>query len=137
MSWRGEAPTEKTHTEPFSPAGFYDLLIPSELTWSREKSMVVRTKSFAGGVLYFSGRVDINSLVDYFTTTMPRNNWRLVGSAQDRNVMLVFTKPHKNATIVIGRADLTGRTEAQIHITDDLSQGQKSSSSAPARPFAF
>ncbi len=99
--------------------------------------MVVRTKSFAGGVLYFSGRVDINSLVDYFTTTMPRNNWRLVGSAQDRNVMLVFTKPHKNATIVIGRADLTGRTEAQIHITDDLSQGQKSSSSAPARPFAF
>lgn len=130
---------EERHPEPYTPTGFDDLLIPSELAWSREKSMVVNTASYAGGVLYFNGRVDVNSLTDFFSTTMKRNGWKLVGSVKYQDVLLAFTKPYKTSTIIIKNKGLGWPTDVHIFITDDLAKGQKNDSGTPAKttPFSF
>lgn len=119
------------HPEPYNPSGFSDLLIPSELTWLRDKSMVVNTDSYAGGVLYFTGRVDVNSLADFFTTTMRRDGWELVGSVTHQDVLLAFIKPNKTCTIIIRNRGLVSPTDIQIHIADDLTKSRRGDASTP------
>jgi len=119
----------ETQPEPYHPAAFKDLLIPSELTWIREKSMVIKTESFAGGVYLFTGKVEVNSLTDFFTTTMAQNGWKLAGSIQYKQVLLAFTKPGKTCTMMITEGDYSGKTDVNIYIADDIAQGR---SSAPA-----
>jgi len=116
--------------QPYYPTEFKDLLIPNELTWNREGSMVIKTDSFAGGILNFSGRVDINSVADFFATSMVKNNWRLSGSVKYKKIMLVFTKPHKTCTIVLSETEFKTKTEANIYITNDLTNGMPSSPGA-------
>lgn len=129
----GNSSSKQTATdsqpEPYHPAAFKDLLIPSELTWVREKSMVIKTESFAGGVYLFTGKVEVNSLSDFFTTTMVQNGWKLAGSIQYKQVLLAFTKPGKTCTMMITEGDYSGKTDVQIYIADDIAQGR---SSAPA-----
>lgn len=119
-------PGHAAEIQPFYPTEFQDLLIPGELTWNREESMVIRTDSFAGGILHFSGRVEINSLSNFFISTMERNNWRIAGSVQYKKIMLVFVKPNKTCTIIIRDADFGTRANVYIYITEDLGGGTTS-----------
>lgn len=106
-------------TPPYRANEFSDLLIPSELSWDREKSMIVRTDSFAGGVLNYSGRVEIASLSDFFTNSMIKNGWKLAGSAKYSNILLAFTKPNKTCTIVLYEDKLLLRTLVSIYVAED------------------
>jgi len=111
--------SSSTDNQSYRANEFSDLMIPGELSWDREKSMVVRTDSFAGGVLNYSGRVDIASLSDFFTNSMVRNGWKLAGSAKYRNILLAFTKPNKTCTIVLYEDKLLMRTLVSIYIAED------------------
>ena len=62
MEASAEASDVVVENQPYYPTDFKDLLIPSELDWNRGNSMAIRTDSFAGGILNFSGRVEANSL---------------------------------------------------------------------------
>ena len=119
-----------TENQPYYPTEFKDLLIPSELSWNRENSMVIKTDSFAGGILNFTGRVEINSLADFFTSSMVKSNWKLSGSVKYKNIMLVFTKPYKTCTIVISESDFGTKTDVNVYITDDLTGGMPLGSAA-------
>jgi len=124
----GLAPTPSTsssslNTPPYRANEFSDLLIPSELSWDREKSMLVRTESFAGGVLYYSGRVDIASLSDFFTNNMGKNGWKLAGSAKYKNILLAFVKPNKTCTILLSEDKLFMKTEVSVYLAEDTSTG--------------
>lgn len=120
---QGHAPdsfaSSSTDNQPYRANEFSDLLIPSELSWDREKSMIVRTDSFAGGVLQYYGRVDIASVSDFFTNSMVRNGWKLAGSAKYKNILLAFTKPNKTCTIVLSEDKLLMRTQVTIYVTED------------------
>lgn len=118
---------------PYFAHEFSDLLIPRELNWNRDKSMFVRTASFAGGVLHYSGRVDMDSVADFFSNTMMKNGWKMVGSAKYKNVLLAFVKPDKTCTIIVSTSDLRYRTEVHIYINEDIVG--KNPQSAPANPF--
>ncbi|MBU4177402.1 MAG: hypothetical protein KJ730_06130 [Proteobacteria bacterium] len=117
--------------QPYRANEFSDILITSEFDWDREKSMVVRTDSFAGGVLQYNGRVDISSSADFFSNNMPRNGWKLAGSTRYKNVLLAFTKPNKTCTIVLTENKLLMRTEIAIYVTEDIAAGRVNS----ANPF--
>ncbi|MFU8818956.1 MAG: hypothetical protein ACNA74_04435 [Desulfurivibrio sp.] len=138
---RSEAVEEKIAPTPYHPADFRDLLIPSELDWVRDRSMVVKTDSFAGGVLYFTGRVEVNSLTDFFITSMRNSGWKLVGSVKYKEVLLAFNKPYKTSTIVISEAEMGRRANVSIYITEELvSANEKGGEAAPApkaNPFSF
>jgi len=114
--------------QPYRANEFSDILIPSEFSWDREKSMIVRTDSYVGGVLQYTGRVDITSAADFFTNNMPRNGWKLAGSTKYKNVLLAFIKPNKTCTIVLSEDKLLMRTEVAIYVADDTSAGGSKSS---------
>jgi hypothetical protein len=99
-------------------------MVPCELSWDREGSMSIKTESYAGGVLKFVGRVEVNSLADFFVNAMEKNSWKLVGSAKYQNVLLAFTKPNKTAMVMIYESDLSSKTSVYIYLTDDISARQ-------------
>lgn len=109
--------------QPYYPTDFKDLLIPSELDWNRGNSMVIRTDSFAGGILNFSGRVEANSLSDFFVNTMEKNNWKLSGSVKYKKILLAFVKPNKTCTITISDNEFGIKTEVFVYITEDITAG--------------
>ena len=105
---------------PYYPTDFKDIMVPAELNWNREKSMSIRTASFAGGILNFTGRVDINSLTDFFIASMQKDGWKLSGSIKYKNVLLAFTKPQKTTMISIYQNEFGYKTDVSIYITEDV-----------------
>ncbi len=120
--------------QPYRANEFSDLLLPSELSWDREKSMLVRTDSFAGGVLQYSGRVDITSLSDFFSNNMPKNGWKLAGSAKYKNILLAFVKSNKTCTILLSEDKLLMKTQVAIYIAEDIAAG-RAGTGKQANPF--
>jgi len=103
--------------EPYHPSGFDDILIPGELTWNREASMVINTDSFAGGVLNFTGRVEVNSLTDFFVNTMKKNGWTMKGSIRSENVLLAFTRANGTCLIKIRAGGIAKATSVDVYVS--------------------
>lgn len=110
------ATSTTVESEPYSPADFRDILIPGELVWSREKSVTINTNSFNGGILSFNGRVEVTSLMEFFTTSMKNNGWTAIGSITSRNVLLAFTKENSSCMIRITEGGPIGKTEVSVYI---------------------
>lgn len=120
-----------TENQPYYPTDFNDLLIPGELTWNRDKSMSIRTASFAGGILHFSGRVEINSLTDFFLTSMTKDGWKMTGSVKQKSNLLVFSKKNKASMITISEGDFSiNKTEVYVYITEDIAAENKQATSS-------
>jgi len=112
-------------SQPYYTNDFNDLLIPGELTWNRDKSMSIKTSSFAGGILQFTGRVEINSLTDFFGSSMTKDGWKMVGTVKQKNNLLIFTKQNKTSMITITDGEFSSRTEVNIYITDDIAAAER------------
>lgn len=104
-------------SEPYSPADFRDLLVPGELEWQRDKSVSINTESFTGGVLNFSGRVEVNSLTEFFLNGMKKDGWTVLGSVKSDNVLLAFAKDKASCLIKIDEGGSLGKTEVNIYVT--------------------
>lgn len=79
-----------------------DVRVPSELNYQPKDSFVYETPKFKTGILVFTKwRVDIQSLINYFTYNMPQDNWKLVNSFKGEESYLNFSKPDKSCTIRI------------------------------------
>lgn len=115
-----DASEAAAENQPYYPTDFKDLLIPSELTWNRENSIAIKTDSFAGGILHFTGRVELNSLSDFFVNTMAKNNWKMSGSVKYKKIVLAFIKPNKTCTIIISENEFGMKTSVYVYITEDL-----------------
>ncbi len=105
-------------SEPYPLADFRDLLIPGELEWQRDKSVSINTDSFSGGILNFSGRVEVTSLTEFFVTTMKKNEWTMIGSVKSADVLLAFTKDKASCLIKIDDGGSLSKTEVNIYITN-------------------
>ena len=123
-----EQDTTKTIVEnaPYYPTEFTDLLVPGELKFNSDKTMSIRTESFAGGVLNFSGRVEMNSLAAFFATTMEKNGWKLTGTIKHKEVLLAFVKPHQTCMMRIMKSGFGSSTEVYAYITVDIASSKKS-----------
>ena len=103
--------------EPYYPADFRDLLIPGELEWNREKSFTISTDSFNGGILNFTGRVEVTSLMEFFINGMKNDGWVTVGAIKSKNVLLAFTKESATCMIKITEGGPLGKTDVQLYIS--------------------
>ncbi len=103
--------------EPYYTNDYRDILIPGELTWNREDSVVLATSSFTGGVLNFSGRVEVNSLTDFFVNSMKKDKWNLTGSIKAENVLLAFVKTNSTCLIRIFAGGVTSKTSVNVYVT--------------------
>lgn len=101
---------------------FDDIELPVDLKWNSEKSMAIRTDSFKGGILNYSGRVELSSLKDFIITSMENKKWKLVGEAQYKNVLLAFTKPNRTCMVILdeGVGGSFGTTSVTLYVTVDI-----------------
>ena len=92
----------KTEGEGMGRYYFDDVRIPSELNYKPNKSFVYETPKFKVGVLVFTKwRLDIPSLIEYFTYNMEKDNWKMVNSFRGEESFLNFSKPDKTCTIKV------------------------------------
>lgn len=93
---------------------FSDIPIPAQLSLVRKDSYVFQVGSLKAGILTLRGRVEINSLVNYFATSMPRQGWRSRGGFRYRRSVLIYEKPHE--TCVIDLHNGTFYTYVEIYV---------------------
>ncbi len=104
---------------------YRDIELPIDMKYDYKKSMVVRTDSFTGGVFYYSGRVERNSLKNFILSSMQKNQWKRAGEVASDSILLAFTKPHKSCTIVLdeGFGGSLGYTYVSIYVAEDVAAG--------------
>lgn len=103
-----------------------DIELPSDMKLDNDDSMAINTDSFRGGVLHYSGRVEINSLKDFIVASMENHHWKLVGEASYKRILLAFIKPNKTCMTIIkeGIGGSWGNTEVTLYLTVDKSGGK-------------
>lgn len=117
---KGKPPKEEERTMSKYQAKYYhfdDVLIPGELNYHQKKSFIYETPQFKIGTLVFSKwRLDVGSLIDFFSYQMEKDNWKLVNSFEGKENILNFSKPDKNCAIKIyERWD--GMVEVEVRVS--------------------
>jgi hypothetical protein len=99
---------------------FQDIEVPSGLEWDRDKSMAIKTESFYGGIVVYTGRLEPLSLKDFLIGAMRKNKWKLVGESTSQDIMLAFIKPSKTCMMVISESKMPmGKTTLTHYVTFD------------------
>ena len=116
-----ETGEKKSEVEAPAPVyyDFVDILIPSELSLVKKSSFVYSTPSFSAGVLVFEGYVQGESLVNFFTTNMPKDGWTLKSSFRYRRVILSFEKEERSCLVSVAEFPL--RTRVEIWVAPQMS----------------
>lgn len=109
-----------TEGQPFYPPDFKEILIPNGLKLNQDKSMFITTDSFKGGFLHFKGRLEVNSLADFFINSMPKTGWERTGMVKYKNVLLAFSKPGKTCMITITETKFKFSTEVYIYVAEKI-----------------
>ena len=109
-----------TESEPYFPVNFNDFEVPSQLELDRKTTLFINTASFTGGIIKFTGRVEVISLTDFFINSMQKNGWQMNGEVRYKNVLLAFTKPNKNCMIEITAGEFGNKTRVNAYITEDV-----------------
>ena len=124
----GESSTGFSETAPgFEAASviyeFPDLPIPIELERVEDKTIMIKTVGFQGGILVFKGRVTVASLVEFFTKSMPNHGWVLDGTLNAKRSFLSFSKGHNAYCLIqIYEGRMGFKTEVQIWVSEPLVQ---------------
>jgi hypothetical protein len=93
-----------------------DVRVPSELNYKPSKSFVYETPKFKAGILHFTKwRLDVSSLIEFFTYNMEKDHWKLVNSFKGKESFLNFSKPDKTCFVKI-KEKWTGTTIVEIQV---------------------
>lgn len=99
---------------------FGDVPIYSNLKVVKKKSFVYHVPGFTAGVLGLSGRVDADTLEQFFKKSMPKDNWKLVCSFKSPRSVLFFTKEKKSC--IINMTEKRFRTEVEIWVAPNIEE---------------
>jgi len=97
-------PTRDTSAEAEWSGKYYldDVRVPSELNYKPNRSFVYETPKFKAGVMVFTKwRLDVTSMIEFFTYNLEKDNWKLINSFRGKESFLNFTKPDKTCSIKI------------------------------------
>jgi hypothetical protein len=94
---------------------FPDVLIPEELKLDSGESVIYEYGGHKMGMLHFTGGVEVQSLVDFFSDYMTREGWNLVNSVKFKaRTMLNFVKEERICQILV--VDKTMTTEVEVWV---------------------
>jgi hypothetical protein len=105
---------------------FGDVLVPNEMKIDTKLSFVYRTPGFSAGVLTLKGRVEMNSLITFFETHMPKDNWSPVSSFKSQRTIMMFKKNNRWCVINITEKQFHTLAEVWVAPTTDESETQLS-----------
>ncbi len=97
---------------------FEDIPIPKEMNLDREGSILFESQGIRAGMLTYTGRVDSESLFNYFQIGLPNENWELLSYIKYGTQILTFSKDDRLCIIRILEGRL--RTELQIWISPKI-----------------
>ncbi len=80
---------------------FDDILIPGELKLNRRISSVFKTVNISAGVLSLAGKIDSETLIQFFKSNMTKDNWRSVSGFQGPRSLLLFEKGNRWCVITL------------------------------------
>ncbi|WP_319763254.1 hypothetical protein [Maridesulfovibrio sp.] len=95
---------------------FDDIAVPNELSRVPDQSYVAEDQSFKYGKIVLKGRVENQSLIDFFVNQMAKDNWTKERSITSTVSTLSFTKPYKSCTVRI--FDGSYNTEVEIYAVE-------------------
>jgi hypothetical protein len=102
---------------------FPDLPIPIELERVEDRTIMIKTVGFQGGILVFKGRVTAVSLMEFFTKSMPKHGWILDGTLNAKRSFLAFSKGRNAYCLIqIYEGPMGFKTEVQIWVSEPLVQ---------------
>jgi hypothetical protein len=99
---------------------FGDVPIYSKLKVVKKKSFVYHVPGYTAGVLGLSGRVDADTLEQFFKKSMPKDNWKLVCSFKSPRSVLFFTKEKKSC--IINMTEKRFKTEVEIWVAPNIEE---------------
>ena len=112
-----QQPAASSSAEPAVQPMYYDfndIPIPQELSLVRDDSYVFQSNEFRAGLLTLKGRVDLNSLINFFQTALPRQGWTPKGGFRYRRSILIFEKSDRSCIINI--YDKLFQTYVEIYV---------------------
>ncbi len=109
------APAEE-QAQPFYHSSYGKVLLPDGLTMDKKESSFVKTDSFTGGNIRFTGKLEIDSLGVFFMNTMPKNGWKNVYSSQGAEILQAYTK--EAATCIIKITESSFKTTVDLYVAD-------------------
>ncbi|MGD9824797.1 hypothetical protein [Desulfobacter sp.] len=81
---------------------FEDVLVPKELKIIKDRTVIVSTPGFRSGILSLKGRVESNSLYNFFSINMEKDNWEVISRIKaPETTIMVFQKATRCAVISI------------------------------------
>jgi len=107
-----------------------DLVLPRELKIVQEKTLLVRTPSYVGGLITARGRVTRDSLVTFFRKQLAARGWKEMGYIKYKNVLLAFRRPNGSCFIYITSSGLGG-LEVRIWASESFRETAPSAEGAP------
>jgi hypothetical protein len=99
---------------------FGDVPIHAKLRVVKKKSFVYHVPGFTAGVLGLSGRVDADTLEQFFKKSMPKDNWKLVCSFKSPRSVMFFTKEKKSC--IINMTEKRFKTEVEIWVAPNVGE---------------
>jgi len=97
---------------------FDDIPIPREMSLDREGSILFEAQGVKAGMLTYTGRVDSESLFNYFQISMQNENWRLLSYIKYGTQIMTFDKDDRLCIVRIIEGRL--RTELQIWVSPKI-----------------
>ena len=102
---------------------FPDIPIPTELKLQSKDSYVSQAGPFKTGLLALRGRVDINSLINFFQMALPREGWKAKGLFRYRRSVLIFDKQDRSCVVILREGSIY--THAEIYVAPSMSGQQQ------------
>ena len=93
---------------------FDDILVPGELRLNQKMSSVFQTETVAAGVLAFSGKLDAETLIQFFKSNMAKDNWRWVSGFKGTSSLLIFEKGNRWCVITLTGAGYGNQTKIWV-----------------------
>ena len=117
--------SEKTKKTTAVYYDFEDVLVPMELSVMKDRTVVVSTPGFRSGILALKGSVDSDSLYDFFSMNMAKDNWNVISKIKSPGtIIMVFSKTTRCAVITIRDSHLTTYVEIGVAPTMGNTGGQ-------------
>lgn len=100
---------------------FDDVLVPKELSVISDSTVVVSTPGYTSGILSLKGRIEINSLFNFFNANMQKDNWNIVSQIKSpaSNIM-IFHKSSRWAVITLREKEFY--TYVEIGVAPSLAE---------------
>ncbi len=101
---------------------FEDILVPMELKVVKDRTVIVSTPGFRSGILSLKGMVDSNSLYNFFSNNMEKDNWQVISKIKSPGTtIMVYQKTSKCAVITIRDSQIN--TYVEIGVAPTLGGG--------------